>query len=43
MSGYFEEMLRKIICLEFVLWRSGIGGILGALRRRFDPWLGTVG
>ena len=25
------------------LWHNGIGSILEALGRRFDPWPGTVG
>ena len=28
---------------EFLLWHNGIGGILGVLGHRFDPWPSTVG
>ena len=29
--------------MEFLLWRNGTGGALGALGRRFDPRPGVVG
>ena len=28
---------------EFLVWCNRIGGVSGALERRFDPWPGTVG
>ena len=30
-------VLKKMIILEFLLWHSGIGGVLGALGHRFYP------
>ena len=43
--GTFEELNNnnnnKI--LEFLLYCSGIDGVLGALGRRFHPWPSTVG
>ena len=29
--------------MEFLLWRNGIGGVLGALGRRLNPRPGTEG
>ena len=34
---------QKRVFGEFPLWCSGIRGVLGALRLRFNPWPGTVG
>lgn len=28
--------------LEFLVWRNGIGSILGMVGRRFDPWSSEV-
>ena len=38
-----EDALKKLSFLEFLLWCSGIDGILGAVGHRFDPWPSTVG
>ena len=39
-----KNSTQKQYQLELSLWCKGIGGgVLGALRHRFDPWPNTVG
>ena len=40
---YLYRGIQNKAAKEFPLWRERIGGVLGALGHRFDPWPGTVG
>ena len=38
----YPTKYEKELVEEFLLWPNRIGGVLGALGRRFDPWSSTV-